>query len=56
MPSPEALIAAADAADAQTPEDRVVAQRWAEQFHRSQQLDPQIAALRAFVDERRSTA
>ena len=52
----EALIAAADAADAQTPEDRVVAQRWAEQFHRSQQLDPQIAALRAFVDERRSTA
>ena len=52
----ETLIAASDAAITQGEGERVVAQHWAEQFQRAQQLDPQIHALRTFVDQRRFTA
>lgn len=51
-----ALISSAAAAKAQTSAERVAAQEWAKQFQRAQQLDPQIKALRQFVDQRRSTA
>lgn len=49
----DALIAAADAARAQTPQQREAARSWATQFQRAGQLDPQISDLRAFVEERR---
>ena len=49
-----ALIAAAEAAKQQTPEQRQAARTWAEQFHRSRQLDPQIRALRTAVENRRT--
>lgn len=45
-----ALIAAANSALSQTPEERESARIWAQQFHRARQLDPQIDALREFVE------
>ncbi|WP_249353815.1 glycosyltransferase [Microbacterium sp. 2FI] len=50
----DALIAAADRARAQRPEEREAARAWAEQFQRARQLDPQISALHAFVEDRRA--
>lgn len=49
----EALIATAEAATSQSAIERTSAQQWAKQFQRARQLDPQIEALREFVDERR---
>lgn len=50
----DALLAAAEHARTQTAEQRDRARTWAEQFQRARQLDPQIAALRQFVDDRRT--
>ncbi|WP_300267299.1 glycosyl transferase [Microbacterium sp.] len=49
-----ALISSAEAATAQSADERAAAQEWAQQFQRAQQLDPQIQALRGFVDQRRA--
>lgn len=51
----DALAAAAEAAQRQTPSEREAARAWAAKFQRAKQLDPQIDALRTYVDNR-STA
>lgn len=48
----DALIAAAERSLSQTSEERDAARSWAEQFQRARQLDPQIHALREFVESR----
>ncbi|MCH6231348.1 glycosyltransferase [Microbacterium sp. CFH 31415] len=49
----DALIAAAERAKTQLPEERAAARVWAGQFQRARQLDPQIDALHEFVEQRK---
>lgn len=51
-----ALIVAAEAARAQTPEQRAAARKWAEKFQRGRQLTPQITELESYVREQRERA
>lgn len=50
----DTIISTAEAARAQTAEQRAEAREWASRFQRAEQLNPQIEALRAHVDRRKS--